>query len=71
MCGDLEEDGPSALEQQLFARFVLQARSLLAAHGRAKAPADHLHAYMDKPGQSHFRFGRGGLQGNRCSSQLV
>ena len=22
-------------------------------------------------GQSHFRFGRGGLQGNRCSSQLV
>jgi len=48
MCGDVEEDGPSALEEQLYARYLIHARSLLAVHGRTKAPADHLHAYMDK-----------------------
>jgi hypothetical protein len=48
MCGDIEEDDASALEQQLYARFVIHARSLLAAHGRAKASADPLLAYMDK-----------------------
>lgn len=48
MCGDFEEDGPGALEGQLYARFLIQARSLLANHSRAKAPADPLHAYMDK-----------------------
>jgi hypothetical protein len=48
MCGDIEEDGPSALAEQLYARFLIHARSLLAAHSRTKAPADHLHAYMDR-----------------------
>lgn len=48
MCGDVEEDDPSALEDQLYARFLNHAKSILAAHSRSKVPADRRHAYMDK-----------------------
>jgi hypothetical protein len=48
MCGDLEEGGSNVLEEQLYGRFLIHARSLLAAASRGKTSADHLHAYMDK-----------------------
>jgi hypothetical protein len=49
MCGDVDEDGPSQLEDQLYLRFLSHARSLLAKHGRAApAQADDLFGYMDK-----------------------
>jgi hypothetical protein len=49
MCGDLEEDG-DRLENDLYARFRLHARTLLAgrAAGEAAAPDKDLHAYMDR-----------------------
>lgn len=50
MCGDLEEDGPSDLEERLHARFLGHARNLLAQYAKAPKPQDanDLHAYMDK-----------------------
>ncbi len=49
MCGDVEEDGPSELEDRLHQRLLGHARALLAQY--AKAPqkqGDDLHVYMDK-----------------------
>ena len=50
MCGDLEEDGPSGLEERLHARFLAHARNLLAQYAKAPKPKDanDLNAYMDK-----------------------
>jgi hypothetical protein len=48
MCGDVDEDGPSELEDQLYMRFLSHARSLLAQAARAPQPPDDLHGYMDK-----------------------
>jgi len=49
MCGDIEEDGPNAREEQLYGRFLLHARTLLAQHERTteQSPGE-LYAYMDK-----------------------
>jgi hypothetical protein len=50
MCGDLEEDGPSDIEERLHTRFLGHARALLAQYAKAPKPQDanDLHAYMDK-----------------------
>ena len=50
MCGDLEEDGPSGIEERLHGRFLNHARNLLAQYAKAPKPQDanDLHAYMDK-----------------------
>ena len=50
MCGDLEEDGPSGIEERLHARFLGHARNLLAQYAKAPKPKDpnELNAYMDK-----------------------
>jgi hypothetical protein len=50
MCGDLEEDGPSGVEERLHARFVGHARNLLAQYAKAPQPKDDndLNAYMNK-----------------------
>ncbi len=49
MCGDVEEDGPSELEDQLYLRFLSHARTLLAQHGRPSGDAaKDISAYMDK-----------------------
>jgi hypothetical protein len=49
MCGDVEEEGPSELEDQLYLRFLSHARSLLAEHGRHEGDAGKdMAAYMDK-----------------------
>jgi urease accessory protein UreE len=49
MCGEVDEDGPSQLEDQLYLRFLSHARSLLAKHGRSKTEStEELFAYMDK-----------------------
>jgi hypothetical protein len=49
MCGEIEEDGPSDVEQRLHDRFINHARNLLAQYAKApeKDPGD-LNAYMDK-----------------------
>lgn len=48
MCGDLEEGAP--LSEELYARFLLAARALIARQHRAEArgEAEGNHAYMDK-----------------------
>ena len=48
-CGEIEEDGPSDVEQRLHDRFINHARNLLAQYAKApeKDPGD-LNAYMDK-----------------------
>ena len=49
MCGEVDEDGPSELEDRLHQRFLSHARALLAQY--AKAPQQQggdLHVYMDK-----------------------
>jgi hypothetical protein len=50
MCGDLEEDGPSDVEERLHARFLNHTRNLLAQYAKAPKPKDEgdLNAYMDK-----------------------
>jgi hypothetical protein len=49
MCGDVDEDGPSALEERLYLRFFSHAQGLLAQYARAPQPSGNdLHAYMDK-----------------------
>ena len=50
MCGDLEEVGPSSVEERLHARFLGHARNLLAQYAKAPKPKDanDLNAYMDK-----------------------
>jgi len=50
MCGDVEEDGPSELEERLHQSFLSHARALLAQYAKAPKPQDanDLHAYMDK-----------------------
>ncbi len=50
MCGDIEEDGPSARDEQLYGRFLLHARALLAQHERAsgQAPPEDMYRYMDR-----------------------
>ena len=50
MCGDLEEEGPSGVEERLHKRFLDHARNLLAQYAKAPKPQDanDLHAYMDK-----------------------
>ncbi len=49
MCGDVEEDGPSEVEERLYLRFLGHARALLAQYARApQQPGNDLHAYMDK-----------------------
>jgi hypothetical protein len=50
MCGDLEEDGPSGVEERLHNRFLNHARALLAQYAKAPQPKDpnELNAYMDK-----------------------
>jgi hypothetical protein len=50
MCGDLEEDGPSNVEERLHARFVGHASNLLAQYAKAPKPKDDndLNAYMNK-----------------------
>lgn len=50
MCGDLEEDGPSSVEERLHARFLGHARTLLAQYAKAPQPKDgnDLNAYMNK-----------------------
>jgi hypothetical protein len=49
MCGDIEEDGPSARDEQLYGRFLLHARSLLAQHERTTSQTTgELYQYMDK-----------------------
>jgi len=49
MCGEIEEDGPSDVEQRLHDRFINHARNLLAQYAKApeKDPGD-LNVYMDK-----------------------
>jgi hypothetical protein len=49
MCGDVDEDQPGELEDQLYQRFLSHARALLAQHGRAaqESPKD-ISDYMDK-----------------------
>lgn len=50
MCGDLEEEGPTGVEERLHARFLNHARNLLAQYAKAPKPQDpnELNAYMDK-----------------------
>jgi hypothetical protein len=49
MCGDVDDEDAGPLEEQLYARFMTQARILLEEHGRsAAASADALSTYMDK-----------------------
>lgn len=50
MCGEVEEDGPSDIEERLQTRFVNHARQMLAQYAKAPKPKDagDLHAYMDK-----------------------
>jgi hypothetical protein len=50
MCGEIEEDGPSDVEERLHARFLNHARNLLAQYAKAPKPKDaaDLNAYMDK-----------------------
>ena len=50
MCGDLEEDGPTGIEERLHARFLSHTRNLLAQYAKAPKPKDanDLNAYMDK-----------------------
>jgi hypothetical protein len=50
MCGEIEEDGPSSVEERLHNRFLGHARTLLAQYAKAPKPKDanDLHAYMDK-----------------------
>src|SRR4051812_1575275 len=50
MCGDLEEEGPSDVEERLHSRFLNHARNLLAQYAKAPQPKDpnELNAYMDK-----------------------
>ena len=40
MCGDLEEDGPSGVEERLHNRFLNHARALLAQYAKAPQPKD-------------------------------
>src|SRR4051812_37224980 len=47
MCGEIEEDGPSDVEERLHNRFVNHARQILAQYAEAPQTAD-LNAYMDK-----------------------
>ena len=50
MCGEIEEDGPSGVEERLHNRFLGHARALMAQYAKAPKPKDEndLHAYMDK-----------------------
>jgi hypothetical protein len=50
MCGEIEEDGPSDVEERLHSRFINHARILLAQYAKAPKPKDpnELNAYMDK-----------------------
>ena len=50
MCGEIEEEGPSNIEERLHNRFLNHARNLLAQYAKAPKPQDanDLHAYMDK-----------------------
>ena len=50
MCGDLEEDGPTHVEERLHARFLGHAHTLLAQYAKAPAPKDDkdLNSYMNK-----------------------
>ena len=50
MCGDLEEDGPSGVEERLHGRFMAHAHNLLAQYAKAPKPKDDddLNAYMNK-----------------------
>ena len=50
MCGDVdEEEGPGAIEEQLYARFLLHARALLTQHeASAREQPAGLSLYMDK-----------------------
>ncbi len=49
MCGDVDEDSPSELEDQLYLRFLSHARTLLAKHGRSSQESgEELFGYMDK-----------------------
>ena len=50
MCGDLEEDGPTDVEERLHARFLNHAGHLLAQYAKAPKPQDDgdLNAYMNK-----------------------
>jgi hypothetical protein len=50
MCGEIEEDGPSDVEERLHSRFINHARNLLAQYAKAPKPKDpnELNAYMDK-----------------------
>ena len=49
MCGEVDEDGPSELEERLYLRFLNHARTLLAQYGNVpQESGGNLHAYMDK-----------------------
>lgn len=49
MCGDLEEDdGDNKLEQNLYARFAVHARALLAQAPSAAEPAADNAGYMER-----------------------
>ena len=50
MCGEIEEDGPSGVEERLHNRFLGHARALMAQYAKAPKSKDEndLHAYMDK-----------------------
>jgi hypothetical protein len=49
MCGELEDDGPAALEDHLYTAFLAHARALLAEQARnAGQDQDTAAAYADK-----------------------
>src|SRR5918997_1966338 len=50
MCGEIEEEGPSNVEERLHHRFLDHARTVLAQYAKAPKPKDanDLNAYMDK-----------------------
>lgn len=49
MCGELDDDGPSSLQEAHYNRFILQARALLAQRETAQAaPDDPVIATIDK-----------------------
>jgi hypothetical protein len=48
MCGELEDDGPSDLEQRLFAAFLVHTRLMLNETTRARHESGSVGAYADR-----------------------
>lgn len=48
MCGELDDDGPSSVEEAHYNRFLMHARQILTAREGGAAPSDAVIASIDK-----------------------